>query len=114
MSGRLVEVELAWLLAEFGILFGLLEQLIEFTVQHLALILFGVERFAEDLFAPSALAFEFGDSGGQILDGRGLDRLFVGNHRTQGGVDFQFGLAAGAGNCKEFAGHVHIIYDSNA
>jgi hypothetical protein len=38
----------------------------------------------------------------------------VGNHRTQGGVDFQFGLAAGAGNCKEFAGHVHIIYDSNA
>jgi hypothetical protein len=34
----------------------------------------------------------------------------VGDHGAQGRVDFEGGLAAGAGDLEKFAGHVNIIY----
>ena len=106
----LVEVEVSGLFAELGVLFGLLQQFVEFAVEYVTLILFVGERFLEGLFAASGFAFQFGDGGGEILDRGGLNGLFVGDHGAQGRVDFEGGLAAGAGDLEKFAGHVNIIY----
>jgi hypothetical protein len=106
---RSVEVDVSRLLPKLGIVFRFFEKLVELPVQHLTLILFRLERFAEGIFAASGLALQFRDCGRKILyDGR-FDWFFVRDYGAQIAVDPEFGLATGAEHFEKFAGHAFII-----
>jgi hypothetical protein len=71
----------------------------------------GFEGLLEGLFAAAGLAFHAGDGGGEVFDGFGLLRFFVGENDAEFGVDFQGGVAAGALEFEGVRGHGDIILD---
>jgi predicted nucleic acid-binding protein len=105
----LIQIEFPRLPAKLRIFLRLLQQFIEFPVQHLALILLCFERFAEHLIAPARLALQLGHSGAQIPDRRWFYGFLVGYHHAQIAIYLQLRLTAGALYFKKFTSHADYL-----
>jgi len=68
----LVQIKLARLLAKIGVVFCLLEQLVELLLEHFPVHLLRLERLLENFFPAAGSAFELGDFRCQILDRLGF------------------------------------------
>src|SRR5258708_2745309 len=110
-SGFSVQVDIALGRCQVGILFGALEELVELLFQNLAVALFGLEVFLEELLAPRSFAFEFGDLGRQIFNRGRLHRDGVRDHGAGIRVNLQDRLATGAFHIEHAFGHRTIVIE---
>ena len=105
----LIQIDIAARGRQIGVLFGLLEQFVEFLFEHLAVRFFGFELLAEDLIAPAGLALQFSHGCRQVFDCRRLLADRVRDHSAGFWIDLQQGLAAGTFDLDQGVRHILII-----
>ena len=96
--GRLIEIKGSFGLRRVWILFGLLEQLVEFSFEHLVMALMVFKGLVENLGPPCLFTLEFLDRRANILDDWGLLVLLKADHCFQFGINLKGRLATWASN----------------
>ena len=86
-----------------GILFSLLEKLVEFPFQYLLMTFMCLERFVEYLAAASFLALQLLDRGLHVFDGTRLGVLLIADDGLQLSVDLERRFATRAANLNQLA-----------
>src|ERR1700733_8876916 len=90
-------------LGSIGILLGLLEQFVEFPLQHLLMALMLIKRLLKDFAAPRLFAFQLLNGGANVLDGRWLLVLFEADYGFEFRVDLKHRFAARAAHFHKLA-----------
>src|ERR1039458_5642323 len=91
---RLIQIDIALARGLVRVLFGSLEEFVELLLEYLAVRLLGFKLLLEELLAACAFAFQLGDLGRQVFNGRRLYRHRMRDHRARLGVDLENRLAA--------------------
>jgi hypothetical protein len=95
-SRTLIEIEGIFGRRSVGIFFGLLEQLVEFSLEYLLMALVLVKRFLEHLATPRLFSFEFLNCGAKVLDGRGFLVFGITDDGLELGINLKCCFAARA------------------
>ena len=95
-SLALVEIEWLFWRGSVRIIFGLLEQLVEFSFEHLLMVLVLRERFLEHLIAARLLSFELLDSRADVFNGRRFLVFAITDDGLELGINLECRLAARA------------------
>src|SRR5262249_21250110 len=103
------EVDVAFERRRVRVLLCLLEQLVEFLLEHLAVIPLGFKLLLEGFLPPAGSALELGDFGGEVLNGLGFLRHEMRDDGPGFGIDFQRRLATGAFDFEQSLPHVDIV-----
>jgi hypothetical protein len=108
-AAKSVKIDIPFGRRQIRIFLGAFEELVEFLFEHLAVCLFGLELFPEDLFAAGAFPFKLGHLRSQIGDGGRLLRDRVSDYRSGFRIDFQDRLAARAWDLEHPFRHITIV-----